>query len=114
MTKWMIRNLGVAVIAAGSVLAGSAAIEAQQQAPPPVTQEAGKPALTNLNTADQAALEKLPGIGPATAKAIIEFREKNGGFKKVEELMNVKGVGEKTFLKLKDLVTIVPPKIVGR
>ena len=60
----------------------------------------------NLNTATAADLQNLPGIGAATAKLIIEHRQKNGGFKKIEELMNVKGIGEKTFLKLKPMVTV--------
>jgi comEA protein len=68
----------------------------------------------NLNTATQAELEKLPGVGAATAKQIIEYRQKNNGFKKVEELMNIKGIGEKTFLKLKTLVTVAPPKTTER
>ena len=68
----------------------------------------------NLNTATQADLEKLPGVGAATAKLIIEYRQKNNGFKKVEELMNIKGIGEKSFLKLKPLVTVAPPKLQER
>lgn len=66
-------------------------------------------ATINLNTATQADLESLPGVGPRMAERILEYRQKNGGFKKVEELMNVKGIGEKAFLKLKPLVA-VPPK----
>ena len=60
----------------------------------------------NLNTATQSQLEALPGIGAKAAERILEYRQKNGGFKKIEDLMNVKGVGEKSFLKLKPLITI--------
>ena len=68
----------------------------------------------NLNTATQADLEKLPGVGAATAKQILDYRQKNNGFKKVEELMNIKGIGEKSFLKLKPLVTVAPAKTQER
>ena len=60
----------------------------------------------NLNTATEAQLTGLPGIGPKAAQRILEYRQKNGSFKKIEELMNVKGIGEKSFLKLKPLVTV--------
>jgi competence protein ComEA len=64
----------------------------------------------NLNTATEAQLEALPGVGASTARRIIEYRQKNGAFKKIEELMNVKGIGEKSFLKLKPLITVTPDK----
>lgn len=67
-------------------------------------------ALVDVNAATATELEALPGIGARTAAAIVEYREKNGPFKKVEELMNVKGIGEKSFLRLKPLVTVTPPK----
>ena len=64
--------------------------------------------VVNLNSATAADLETLPGIGARTAERILEYRQKNGSFKKIEELMNVKGIGEKSFLKLKPLVTVTP------
>ena len=63
----------------------------------------------NLNTATVDQLMTLPGIGQKTAERILEYRTKSGGFKKIEELMNVKGIGEKSFLKIKPLVS-APPK----
>jgi len=66
----------------------------------------GSTAPVNINTATQAQLEALPGLGSAVAQRIVEYREKNGNFKKLEDLMNVKGIGEKSFLKLKPLITV--------
>ncbi|MCU1440704.1 MAG: ComEA family DNA-binding protein [Rhodoglobus sp.] len=62
--------------------------------------------LVNINTADAAALETLPRVGPAMAARIIAWREANGRFTAVEDLMNVSGIGDRTFEGLKDLVTV--------
>ena len=83
---------------------------AEQKSPAPATKasapKATAAAPVNLNTATQAQLETLPGVGAKAAQRILEYRQKNGSFKKVEDLMNVKGIGEKAFLKLKPLLTV--------
>ncbi|MBR1856473.1 MAG: helix-hairpin-helix domain-containing protein [Oribacterium sp.] len=62
--------------------------------------------LINLNHATQKELENLPGVGPATAKNIIEYREKYGGFADIEEIKNVKRIGDKTYEKLKEFIRV--------
>jgi comEA protein len=62
----------------------------------------------NINTASLEELQKLPRIGPKIAQRVIDYRKANGSFKKVEEIMKVKGIGEKTFNRLKDLITVGP------
>jgi competence protein ComEA len=79
---------------------------AQEAAEPKPRQEARTSALINLNTATADELESLPGVGAQMAARILEYRQKHGAFKKVEDLMNVKGIGEKGFLKLKPLITV--------
>ena len=100
---------GLATVLAlcGTLLITTPLVHAQQS-PGAAQAAAAKPAL-NINTATVDQLETLPGIGRKTAERIIEYRTKSGGFKRIEDLMNVKGIGEKSFLKLKPLVT-VPPK----
>lgn len=93
----MVLVLAVPVVAAG------------QDKPAPAAKGGGTAKSTvvvNLNTATQAQLETLPGVGAKMAARIIEYRQKSGGFKKIEELMNVKGIGEKAFLKLKPQITV--------
>lgn len=90
-----------------AVLVMGASIGAQERgakAPAPPA------AAVNLNTASVAQLDALPGVGLKVAERIVEYRQKNGGFKKIEELMNVRGVGEKGFLKLKPMLTLTPPR----
>ena len=67
--------------------------------------EAAK-AVVNINTAAQAELERLPGIGPSLAKKILEFRQKNGNFKSTGDLMAVQGIGEKKYEQLKSMITV--------
>lgn len=63
-------------------------------------------AAVNINTASQAELESLHGIGAAKAKAIIEYREKNGSFTSIDDLKKVNGIGSATIKQLRDLVAV--------
>jgi len=99
------RVLGIWVLAL-LTLAGWARLEAQEKTAAKPKAVAAVTTPVNINTASVAQLEALPGIGAKTAQLIVDHRQKNGAFKKVEELMNVKGIGEKSFLKLKPMVTV--------
>jgi len=63
----------------------------------------------DLNTATIEQLEQLPGIGPSTAKAIIQFREKSGPFKRVEDLLAIHGISKARLEKLRPYITVSPP-----
>jgi competence protein ComEA len=80
---------------------GTAAKDTRMAAPLPTI---------NLNTATQAELEALPGVGARVAARIIDYRKEKGPFKKIEELMNVQGIGEKSFLRLRPQLTVTPAK----
>ena len=60
----------------------------------------------NINTADKSQLESLPGIGSVKAQNIISYREKNGPFQRIEDLVKVSGIGEKTLEGIRDLITV--------
>lgn len=66
-------------------------------------QDSGK---IDINTAGVEQLTNIAGIGPALAQRIVDYREKNGGFSTVEEIINVRGIGEKTFEKIKKDITV--------
>ncbi|HKU44905.1 MAG TPA: ComEA family DNA-binding protein [Polyangiales bacterium] len=82
-----------------SVLAHGAA--AQDRAPPQ--------GVVNLNSASAEELERLPGVGPSRARAILELRQRLAGFKRIEDLLRVKGIGRATFRKLRPLLTLDGP-----
>ena len=60
----------------------------------------------NINSASQAELESINGVGPKTAQSIIEYRRQNGNFARIEDIMNVKGIGPKKFESMKDRITV--------
>lgn len=71
-----------------------------------VTSASQTPGKININTAGESELDSLPGIGPSTAKKIIDYRKAKGAFTAIEDIMNVAGIGEQKFSDLKDLITV--------
>jgi competence protein ComEA len=93
-----------------ALVLGSQAWLVAQKAQPAKGEGTQAPAVINLNTATAQQLDSLPGIGAKVAARIIEYRQKNGPFKKIEDLMNVRGIGEKNFLKIRNRLTVAPGK----
>jgi competence protein ComEA len=94
-----------ALLVATLVCLTPSAVAAQRATKPPVTAPAPVE-IVNLNLATVAQIASLPGIGPKTADLIVQYRQKNGPFKKIEEIMNIRGVGEKSFLRIKHRLTV--------
>lgn len=89
-------NIIVSTLLCAVIVSAASSASAEDSAPSHIV---------NLNTAGAAELESLPGIGPSKSQAIIEYRSKRP-FAKVEDIMRVKGIGKKSFLKLKPYLTV--------
>ena len=95
-----------ALVLVAALVCNASPLAAQRSARPPVAATVASTGTVNLNSATAAQIASLPGIGAKTADLVVQYRQKNGPFKKIEEIMNVKGIGEKSFLKLKPLITV--------
>lgn len=115
------RTTGGTVLYQRPAAASSVAAEAPEAPEEPETPEApeepaepeetetepeGMASRINLNTADAAALESLPGIGPALAQRIIDYRTANGPFQTTAEIQDVRGIGAGIYAKIKDSITV--------
>lgn len=88
--------------------AESGAVKVPVPKPAAVKKKTLMPASIDVNTASRQELVRLPGIGPVTARSIIEYRERNGRFKEIDDLQNVKRIGPKTLEKIKPFVKLGP------
>jgi competence protein ComEA len=101
MTRRSLRFLATVLALAVATLALTPGTARGAASPAPAPSEK-----VNINTAGVDDLVALPGIGKSYAERIVEYRQKNGPFKKVEDILNVRGIGEKTFDRIKDRLTI--------
>ncbi|WP_204163583.1 ComEA family DNA-binding protein [Nocardioides gilvus] len=99
-------NLARRLLDGEQILVGRSAATGVGAAPAPGTPPSPTGALVNLNSASPMELETLPGVGPVTAAAIVEWRERHGGFTAVEDLLEVDGIGEVTLERLAPLVSV--------
>ncbi|MGE5653717.1 MAG: helix-hairpin-helix domain-containing protein [Bacillota bacterium] len=81
-------------------------VKGQQMTVTPAGSPSSGSGKININTADSKTLELLPGVGEVRAKAIIEYRQKNGPFRSIEDLKKISGIGDKTFEQMREQVTI--------
>lgn len=88
------------------ILGTETALEEIGQTDAEIITEGSLSGQVNLNKADREELTRLPGIGEKLAEEIIRYREKNGGFGRIEEIMEISGIGEKTFQEIKEQITV--------
>ncbi len=77
--------------------------------PSATREQVDSPSPLNLNTASEAELLELPGVGPSRARAILAFREQHGGFQSLSQLLRIKGFGRAMFKRLRPLLVVAPP-----
>ena len=102
----MLRIVPSLVVSTALAVATAGATLVAQSKAPSTAAKSAPTTVVNINMASATEIATLPGIGPKTAARIVEYRQKNGPFKKIEELMNVRGIGEKNFLKLKPQLAV--------
>lgn len=90
----------------GTASAGGASGSLSGQSVTGGTDDGSSLTFININSADSTDLQKIPGVGPVTAEKIIAYREQNGYFRRKEDIKNVSGIGDKTYEKMKDIITV--------
>jgi competence protein ComEA len=96
------------LVVVGASVATVAPVAAAPPAAPKASASEARP--VDLNSADSAALESIPGIGKSLSQRILAFREKNGPFQSVDDLLKVQGIGEKSIQKLRPYLTVAKAK----
>lgn len=81
-------------------------IQQENAAPTTKNKSSTNSELININSDDETELQKIRGVGPAMSKRILDFREQNGDFQTIDDIKKVRGIGEKTFEKIKDSITV--------
>jgi competence protein ComEA len=100
-------NLARLLVDAEQILVGVPPVSASYAYPGvPTTTSTTPPVLINLNTATGPELETLPGVGPVTAAAILQWRAEHGSYTSVDELLEIDGIGDATLAELAPLVTV--------
>jgi comEA protein len=102
MNEHQTRRVSCLALVLVFVLVAAAHSAAQQKKQPPS-------APIDLNTATPEQLQQVPGIGPSTAKSIVNFRQKSGPFQRVEDLLAIKGISKSRLEKMRPYVTVTPP-----